>query len=522
LDPDPWKRWTAFQAASHPFLTGNTSEWRPIDVNAPPEKDENHANKICGYYWEAPSDPTIYRRKLLNVQKTREKQQAARQRVNRHGHSRTQSPNQPVTMHEERHSTHVQQVESQVGRRIRPGSYQLSSSLSDFGNYQSAQLCEDSASVASGQAHFITGPQSYSEAGPSGPLPGSFNELDFAYALQRPGVVPMGDTSVCSSIDLSSVGLPSSYSHQQLLQHHQQTSYPTVGSYGSHRVSRNQQSQRSLGGNMSSRSFDEGGRILPNSVQESLSTGHQVLLSSSQGSGAGPGLPSNMSTSSVPQNMSSPTNEAAPAPSGLPGMVPLQQQPQQSTMDSSMNAQHVYLQQQHAALQQQQLLLQQQQAALALQQQQLQAYGMNPIMMSPNAAANPGGFAFNPQQLGILGGQGVPPGVGGGGYYYVSAADGTPMLMAANPGMLTAQQMQGSQFPSGILGQSPGAMNSSGMIGQQQFGAPTLTGMSGMMAFPPAGFHGMMAMNSPSNPSSNNNGSHYSNQQNGHIQFQQR
>jgi hypothetical protein len=187
-----------------------------------------------------------------------------------------------------------------------------------------------------------------------------------------------------------------------------------------------------------------------------------------------------------------------------------------------MNAQHVYLQQQHAALQQQQLLLQQQQAALALQQQQLQAYGMNPIMMSPNAAANPGGFAFNPQQLGILGGQGAPPGVGGGGYYYVSAADGTPMLMAANPGMLTAQQMQGSQFPSGILGQSPGAMNSSGMIGQQQFGAPTLTGMSGMMAFPPAGFPGMMAMNSPSNPSSNNNGSHYSNQQNGHIQFQQR
>jgi hypothetical protein len=41
-------------------------------------KDENHANAICDIYWEPPWDPGICRRKLLNVQKMRERQQGAR------------------------------------------------------------------------------------------------------------------------------------------------------------------------------------------------------------------------------------------------------------------------------------------------------------------------------------------------------------------------------------------------------------------------------------------------------------
>lgn len=202
-------------------------------------------------------------------------------------------------------------------------------------------------------------------------------------------------------------------------------------------------------------------------------------------------------------------------------MVQMQHQPQHPGIDSSMNAQQVYLQQQHAALQQQQLLLQQQQAALALQQQQLQAYGMNPVMLNTNTAANPGGIALNGWQMGA-------PGVGGG-FIYVSAADGTPMLMAANPGMMghqgqqpmmTAQQMS-APLPGGILGQSPGGINMNGMMTQQQINIP------GMMALPPGGFpgmvgasSGMMAMN-PQNGSSNNNGNMYSNQPTGHNQFQQ-
>lgn len=64
LDPDPWKRWTAFQAAQHPFLTG-----------AHPRRKSDDMDII---YWVPPWDPSICRRKLLNVQKTREKQQARR------------------------------------------------------------------------------------------------------------------------------------------------------------------------------------------------------------------------------------------------------------------------------------------------------------------------------------------------------------------------------------------------------------------------------------------------------------
>lgn len=59
LDPDPWTRLTAHQALSHPFITGNVALC------------EVGTQEII---WSAPWDPTICRRKLLNVQKNREKQ----------------------------------------------------------------------------------------------------------------------------------------------------------------------------------------------------------------------------------------------------------------------------------------------------------------------------------------------------------------------------------------------------------------------------------------------------------------
>ena len=79
LDPDPWKRWTAFQAMQHPFVTGDLGELRKKrpDLQLDP-KEENQANLELDVYWEAPWDPSICRRKLLNVQKLREKQQSMR------------------------------------------------------------------------------------------------------------------------------------------------------------------------------------------------------------------------------------------------------------------------------------------------------------------------------------------------------------------------------------------------------------------------------------------------------------
>jgi hypothetical protein len=180
---------------------------------------------------------------------------------------------------------------------------------------------------------------------------------------------------------------------------------------------------------------------------------------------------------------------------------------QQQSLDGNMAAQ-IYLQQQHAALQQQQLLLQQQQAALALQQQQLQAYGMNPGLSHANAGNPVGGL--NSQQFNIIGnGPVVSTGAMpvGGGYYYVSAADGTPMLMAANPGM-HSQMIQAQQFPgqfATLLGQSPGLTSptAGGIMGQQ---LPNMGGIPGMITVGPGGIPaGIMAMAPISSNHNNSN-----------------
>jgi dual specificity protein kinase YAK1 len=79
LDPDPWKRWTAFQAIQHPFLTGDA---RQLQKKSPGMKlnqtEQNLANLELDFVWQGPWDPSICRRKLLSVQKLREKQSLRR------------------------------------------------------------------------------------------------------------------------------------------------------------------------------------------------------------------------------------------------------------------------------------------------------------------------------------------------------------------------------------------------------------------------------------------------------------
>jgi hypothetical protein len=112
LDPDPWKRWTAYQAAHHPFLVGGPiqrKQDRPQSVEE--HKDENQANLLCDIYWEAPFDPNICRRKLLNVQKMREKQQAARRGYNSRPHNVGHTRPPSTGSHDsERYVTHVDSV----------------------------------------------------------------------------------------------------------------------------------------------------------------------------------------------------------------------------------------------------------------------------------------------------------------------------------------------------------------------------------------------------------------------------
>lgn len=68
LNPDPWKRWTALQASMHPFLTGDVSCAGPKVVS------KGCHDMPLTVYWAPPWDPSICRRKLLCVQKAREKQ----------------------------------------------------------------------------------------------------------------------------------------------------------------------------------------------------------------------------------------------------------------------------------------------------------------------------------------------------------------------------------------------------------------------------------------------------------------
>jgi serine/threonine protein kinase len=91
LDPDPWKRWTAFQASQHPFLTGRQPNLR----RSIPSATLNHSNSGAStgettlllpssqsaleISWVPPWDPSICRRKLHHVKKTREKQQQQQQ-----------------------------------------------------------------------------------------------------------------------------------------------------------------------------------------------------------------------------------------------------------------------------------------------------------------------------------------------------------------------------------------------------------------------------------------------------------
>lgn len=516
-------------------------------LSASSPRDENQANRLFGLYWEPPPDPTIYRRKLLNVQKMREKQQAARRG---HGRVRTQSPG----THEGLSSvlgyssggkasddTPTQSGSNPTGGRhpavhARHGAFQMSSSMQDSGNQQNVRVGED-ASFVPGPRPFLSGPQSYSEAGASGLLPGSFTELDFAYALQRPGVVPMGE-SVASSVDLSSGPLPG-YGHSSFHHHyHQHHSHQSqvVGSYGSNPMSQAGNVKRRTAAGavpMTSRSYGEGD-VVSAPLEVSHNQPHLLYGSSRTGTHAptadiavagnvaspvpsvvvGSNPPSGSLSSGVAQGTVTDDGILSPPPVGV-GTVP------NNSFPVYGNAQ-AYLQQQHAALQQQQLLLQQQQAALALQQEQLRAYEMNQVLLTTNGSgtgSGPTGVGMNAQGFppqnfapyGNMTGPGMMPASSvapPGAFYYMTGVDGTPILVAANPatavlgggGGQLASQIVGMP---GIVGQLPGLQampsgmtpTSLGMIPSQASGLPP--GISGVAPPGMNGVPGMMTVGAP-------------------------
>jgi len=72
LDPDPWKRWTAHQASMHPFLSGSTN-YRFKSAGEVGIDGNKSGARPYDIHWVPPWDASICRRKLLAVQKKKEK-----------------------------------------------------------------------------------------------------------------------------------------------------------------------------------------------------------------------------------------------------------------------------------------------------------------------------------------------------------------------------------------------------------------------------------------------------------------
>ena len=449
-------------------------------------KDDNQANRLFDLYWEAPSDPTIWRRKLLNVQKTREKQKAAR-RLNRgrgHSRSRSVSPSsqeglptlrkvfskdnvdrddaQPIFRSDADEISHqsVGHITRQgpcryiMRQRSYQGSLNVLSSMTQFGRNQNIRHLRCNV----GAQPSFSGPQSLSESGNSIAFPGSFNEVDFALALHRPGVVPTGDSVTTATTSTTSVSSENN-SRSTYNQSNNQTSQ--IGSFGSHQVLQYSYQQRWVptAGSLSkvSRSFEEG-NIAPTvsaSIPNIIASRQQpILYSSSQGSriDTGPTIarqaqitvdadtPMELGSEIVPTESASPMSAKTvvhpphetkktllldDSSSCVSGDLEMKKASPIQNIGAYDNPQ-LYQQQlvaMHQQFEQQQLLLEQQQAAIAFQHEQLRAlYGIpdSPSILSSdgqngNAIRSPhvgmpiAPTSLNAQQFCIPDTPGIPP-----------------------------------------------------------------------------------------------------------------
>jgi hypothetical protein len=255
LDPDPWKRLTAFQAVQHPFLTGNLKQLRKKtqDMKFDP-KEENLANLELDVVWQAPWDPSICRRKLLNVQKLREKQQAMRRGLSAR-HVQQGNGFAELGMPADRRRSYRNDLQAAMDQFASNGSSKMHnmpgqanvvpdpskspeqvqafrrSSSDQYGLLQSGPSMAASLSnlAPSEKSHLVLGANLEVDSTGQSHMPRPINfgarsftgtdearlqpSQDFAYALQRPGVVPgtgTGSSSPATSLSQSAhhVGVP--------------------------------------------------------------------------------------------------------------------------------------------------------------------------------------------------------------------------------------------------------------------------------------------------------------------------
>ena len=219
LEPDPWKRFTALQVVQHPFLTGNLSDLKKVSEPPAEPKEENQANLTLGLYWQVPWDPAILRRKLLNVQRQREKQQSSRRNTPGRSPSQTSmmgdlslqsdprvrsrmdvssTPTADNPMQRQAVAIGRSSPPDRLSQRLFPVENRtgvMSASLSHLGGGTSgtstfgADIRSEDVTSLHPRTVLSTGPQSF----------GAHDDIrraamaasgDFAFVLNRPGIVP--------------------------------------------------------------------------------------------------------------------------------------------------------------------------------------------------------------------------------------------------------------------------------------------------------------------------------------------
>jgi len=432
LDPDPWKRWTAYQASQHPFVTGIAGQLRKKTASTKIDyKEENQANIGFDLYWAPPWDPGICRRKLLNVQRMREKQNAQRR-----GYAQPRSSSQLVDGHDNldmrsasrqnQKSPSMMSVNSRQPMMVADspsvGHMSVDGKVSPPSNIASQLALHAQRGRAAGS--MPTGASSLTALGNSGlqaalgmehprhehhmQTPTNLNssnrsyagaqsytglgyendpaDADFALALQRPGNVPglgsdatvASQASIGSGLSLNS-GQPHHLQHQQQQQQYGRIPQNSLSRYAAGNSASSVNSLPSGTGYSNQPGMMSAGGVSYQGYGNSFDQGGIQYLAAQQ-------QLQKQRAREEQQQQQRPSDQLPPHMMGTEYHHQLLVQEQQKQLAA--------LQEQH----QRQLAQLQQQQQLAFQQQQQQ---------------------FMSQQYGTT----------GNGYYYVTSADGTPMLM---------------------------------------------------------------------------------------------
>jgi len=492
LDPDPWKRFTAFQVIQHPFITGDLSQLRVKTADMVLDaKEENQANLELGLFWQPPWDPAICRRKLLNVQRIRERQNALRRTIaGRYQLSRTPVPTQigiqsynpmdestilnrlqpqplgcsppkqvtssPSTSASNQSSTPlptIRRATSEDRDALGP-SYGIVSSLSNLGHPGTR------VPLVGNEAHIrrsiqlpssISGsPKSFTGLTYGNNQQNTITEGDFANALQRPGVVPGLGTSIPS--DERAPYVPST---GQIAGHFQtgvpnRQNPPSANCFDEAHVAHLQNKSISVSGGTQSTH-----PLTPFSMSEGTSTAAQHLSTAS--------LTAQPFTQPLTPSM---------LPSNYIGGIPRSDTSSIALPDVSSSATNP----QNALLYQQQQYAPHSQHPVIIQQHQLQQYSQM-LMQPPSTQFQvlPGQQQMQQQQQQPIFLASAP----GGGYYYMTTtAVGQPVILQP-VGLLNHHQQQqqpaqqpqyqqqyGEVMPQVISGPSAGQQY---QVQQQQF-----------------------------------------------------